>query len=118
MAESETPLGQRAPARSDVASLVGYHSPQVDVDVRLNTNEAAEPPPPGFMSDLRQALAGIDLNRYPDRGADRLRAAPASSAWRRSNLDKAQSTRTCTSVLGTTTPCQARKKIQMLLGVT
>jgi len=75
MAESETPLGQRAPARSDVASLVGYHSPQVDVDVRLNTNEAAEPPPPGFMSDLRQALAGIDLNRYPDRGADRLRAA-------------------------------------------
>ena len=75
MPESEIPSRQRARARSDVASLVGYHSPQVEVDVLLNTNEAAEPPPAEFMSDLRRALDGVDLNRYPDRGAVRLRAA-------------------------------------------
>ena len=28
--------------------MEGYHSPQVDVAVRLNTNEAPEPPPAGF----------------------------------------------------------------------
>jgi hypothetical protein len=35
MAESETPLGQRAPARSDVASLASLPLSPVDVDVRL-----------------------------------------------------------------------------------
>ena len=75
MPEPEIPSGRTARARSDVASLVGYHSPQVEVEVRLNTNEAAEPPPAEFMSDLRRALAGVDLNRYPDRGALRLRTA-------------------------------------------
>ena len=31
--------------RDDVALMAGYHSPQVDVAVRLNTNESPEPPP-------------------------------------------------------------------------
>ena len=31
--------------RDDVALMEGYHSPQVDVAVRLNTNESPEPPP-------------------------------------------------------------------------
>lgn len=75
MSEPGIPSRQRARARSDVASLVGYHSPQVEVEVRLNTNEAAEPPPAEFMSDLRRALADVDLNRYPDRGVLRLRTA-------------------------------------------
>ena len=38
----------RPPVRDDLAELAGYHSPQVDVEVRLNTNEAPEPPPSGF----------------------------------------------------------------------
>ena len=55
----------------------GYHSPQLDVEVRLNTNESPEPPPAAFTAALRDALAGIDWHRYPDRQATRLRAAIA-----------------------------------------
>ena len=35
----------RPAVRDDVALIPGYHSPQLDVAVRLNTNEAPEPPP-------------------------------------------------------------------------
>ncbi|MBP67755.1 MAG: histidinol-phosphate transaminase [Acidimicrobiaceae bacterium] len=73
MGKLEKQTEHRARARSDVASLVRYHSPQVDIDVRLNTNEAAEPPPVAFMSDLQRALDRVDLNRYPDREARELR---------------------------------------------
>jgi histidinol-phosphate aminotransferase len=59
------------------ALWTGYHSPQVDAAVRLNTNEAPEPPPPEFVAALTAAIGGIDLNRYPDRRATRLRAAIA-----------------------------------------
>ena len=34
--------------RDDLRELSGYHSPQLDVEVRLNTNEAPAPPPAGF----------------------------------------------------------------------
>ena len=40
--------GLPAPRR-DVALMAGYHSPQLAVEVRLNTNEAPEPPPAGFL---------------------------------------------------------------------
>jgi len=59
------------------APWTGYHSPQVEAAVRLNTNEAPEPPPPEFVAALAAAIPGIDLNRYPDRRARRLRAALA-----------------------------------------
>ncbi|MGH9129418.1 MAG: histidinol-phosphate transaminase [Acidimicrobiales bacterium] len=55
----------------------GYHSPQVDVEVRLNTNEAPLPPPAGWLEALRDGLADLSLNRYPDRGAHELRQALA-----------------------------------------
>ena len=42
--------------RDDVSLMEGYHSPQVDVKVRLNTNEAPEPPPEAFTERLRQWL--------------------------------------------------------------
>ena len=61
--------------RDDVALMEGYHSPQLDVAVRLNTNEAPDPPPRAFLDALADAAAGIDWNRYPDRSARRLRAA-------------------------------------------
>jgi histidinol-phosphate aminotransferase len=54
--------------------MEGYHSPQVEVDVRLNTNEAPEPPPPGFTAAIEARLRQIDWHRYPDRGATALRA--------------------------------------------
>lgn len=53
----------------------GYHSPQVDVDVRLNTNESPYPPPRAFVHALATELAEVAFNRYPDREARELRAA-------------------------------------------
>ena len=61
--------------RDDLALHPGYHSPQVDVEVRLNTNEAPEPPPEGFREALADELAQIDWHRYPDRSALALREA-------------------------------------------
>ncbi|MEZ5177022.1 MAG: histidinol-phosphate transaminase [Acidimicrobiales bacterium] len=59
--------------RPDVALREGYHSPQVDVEVRLNTNESPLAPPPAFLRDLADAVADVAWNRYPDRGATELR---------------------------------------------
>jgi len=64
--------------RREVALQPGYHSPQVEVDVRLNTNEAPEPPPAAFIEALADELRSISLNRYPDRQASALRAALAA----------------------------------------
>jgi len=66
----------RRPApRDDLRELSGYHSPQVDVDVRLNTNESPFDPPPRFVERLQAALGDVAWNRYPDRSAAGLRAA-------------------------------------------
>ncbi len=61
--------------RDDLQGLEGYHSPQADVDVRLNTNESPYPPPPGFVERWLDAMRDVGWNRYPDRGATELRAA-------------------------------------------
>jgi len=68
---------KRPAVRDDLALHPGYHSPQVEVDVRLNTNEAPEPPPDGFREALADELARIDWHRYPDRSATALRDAIA-----------------------------------------
>ena len=63
---------------SDLAGLgEGYHSPQVAVDVRLNTNESPYPPPRAWVEALREQVAAIPFHRYPDREARALRAALA-----------------------------------------
>jgi histidinol-phosphate aminotransferase len=59
--------------RADIALMSGYHSPQVDVDVRLNTNESPYPPPESWTAALAGALDDIDWHRYPDREARELR---------------------------------------------
>jgi histidinol-phosphate aminotransferase len=64
--------------RDDVALMTGYHSPQVDVAVRLNTNESPTPPPDGWRRAYAEAVADIDWHRYPDRDATDLRAAIAA----------------------------------------
>ncbi|MCY4631053.1 MAG: histidinol-phosphate transaminase [bacterium] len=63
--------------RPEVAGMKGYHSPQVDVRVRLNTNESPEAPPEGFGAALAERLARIDWNRYPARSAGELRSGIA-----------------------------------------
>ena len=70
-------MGERPTARIQVASESGYHSPQLDVDVRLSTNESPFPPPPGFVEAVAEAARDVDWNRYPDRSAKRLRTALA-----------------------------------------
>lgn len=65
------------PLRDDLADLVDYHSPQVTVDVRLNTNESPYPPPAAWREAFVEELAAVSFNRYPDRRAAALRAAIA-----------------------------------------
>ena len=64
--------------RTDVALMEGYHSPQLDVEVRLNTNEAPGAPPDEWRDALAAAMAEIEWHRYPDRGATALRAGLAA----------------------------------------
>lgn len=64
----------RPSVRSDLALFEGYHSPQLDVSVRLNTNEAPTPPPAAFVDAIADHLGEIDWNRYPDRAATALRS--------------------------------------------
>jgi histidinol-phosphate aminotransferase len=61
--------------RDDLGALDGYHSPQLDASVRLNTNESPYPPPAAFVDRWLAALRDTPLNRYPDRDARDLRAA-------------------------------------------
>jgi histidinol-phosphate aminotransferase len=68
----------RLAPRDDVGLMEGYHSPQVSVAVRLNTNEAPEPPPEAFRTALAARVAAIDWHRYPDRSASGLRAKLAA----------------------------------------
>lgn len=63
--------------RPDLTFLSGYHSPQVDVPVRLNTNESPFQPPAGFVEELSGCLSDLAWNRYPDRSATALRTALA-----------------------------------------
>ncbi len=57
--------------------LEGYHSAQVDVRIRLNTNESPEPPPAAFRDAFAAELSRVDWHRYPDRSALELRTAIA-----------------------------------------
>jgi len=61
--------------RDDLAALEGYHSAQVTVDVRLNTNESPYPPPVAWREAFLEELATVPFNRYPDRQATALRTA-------------------------------------------
>jgi len=67
--------GDRVQPRDDLRALAGYHSPQVDVAVRLNTNESPYAPPPAFVARYVAALQDVAWHRYPDRTAGNLRAA-------------------------------------------
>jgi len=68
------------PLRPDLRGLSPYGAPQVDVPIRLNTNENPYPPPPALVADVAAsvAAAAAGLNRYPDREAEELRAALAA----------------------------------------
>ncbi|MBQ1020460.1 histidinol-phosphate transaminase [Micromonospora sp. D93] len=64
------------PIRADLRGLSPYGAPQLDVPVRLNTNENSHPVPEPVVEAIGKALAAElrELNRYPDRDAAALRA--------------------------------------------
>jgi histidinol-phosphate aminotransferase len=63
------------PLRGDLRGLSPYGAPQLDVAVRLNTNENPHPPSAGLVDAIGKAsaLAATEVNRYPDREAEALR---------------------------------------------
>ena len=71
------------PVRDDLRALEGYHSPQVDVEVRLNTNESPDPPPAALARRVRRrAVAASSGTATPTGRRPALRAAIAELARR------------------------------------
>jgi histidinol-phosphate aminotransferase len=64
------------PLRDDLRGRRPYGAPQLDVPVRLNTNENSYPVPDRVADAIGKAVGAElrDLNRYPDRDAVALRA--------------------------------------------
>src|SRR5207248_3967022 len=74
--------------RTGLRDVPPYRAPQIDVPVRLNTNECPYSLPDGFIEDAAGALRRISFNRYPDRDAASLRdgigryvGEPAERVW-------------------------------------
>lgn len=63
------------PLRDDLRGQSPYGAPQLDVPVRLNTNENPHPPSQALIDDVARSVqaAAADLHRYPDRDAVALR---------------------------------------------
>ena len=79
----EEPGVTRPRVRDDLQALEGYHSPQVSVAVRLNTNESPEPPPPAWRDALAAELSRAGLAPVPGpRRARELREAIGALARR------------------------------------
>lgn len=68
------------PIRDELRGRTPYGAPQLDVPVRLNTNENPFQPPRDFIEDLGTSIVEVAkrLNRYPDRDATALRTALAT----------------------------------------
>ncbi|MGH8883176.1 MAG: aminotransferase class I/II-fold pyridoxal phosphate-dependent enzyme, partial [Stackebrandtia sp.] len=62
--------------RPDLRGRTPYGAPQLNVTVRLNTNENSNALPDEVAASIEKALSGVvaDLNRYPDRDCRPLRA--------------------------------------------
>lgn len=76
------------PIREELRAEEPYGAPQIDVPVRLNTNENPYPPSAATCADIAAAVgaAALNLNRYPDREAMALREGLAAylsgdAAW-------------------------------------
>jgi len=63
------------PLRGDLRGKSPYGAPQLDVPVRLNTNENPHPPTQALIDDVVRSVgaASAGLHRYPDRDAVDLR---------------------------------------------
>ncbi len=77
-----------ADPRPGLRDIEVYDSPQLDVPVRLNTNECPHPLPEDFMTELAETIRELPLHRYPDGHMRRLLADlsassmhPADGVW-------------------------------------
>jgi histidinol-phosphate aminotransferase len=63
------------PLRDDLRGKSPYGAPQLDVPVRLNTNENPHPPSQALVDDVVRSMGAVaaELHRYPDRDAVALR---------------------------------------------
>ena len=63
------------PLRDNLRGKSAYGAPQLDVPVRLNTNENPYPPSRALIDDVAESVraAAAELHRYPDRDAVELR---------------------------------------------
>jgi histidinol-phosphate aminotransferase len=63
------------PLRDDLRGKSPYGAPQLDVPVRLNTNENPHPPSKALVDDVVRSVGAVaaELHRYPDRDAVALR---------------------------------------------
>jgi histidinol-phosphate aminotransferase len=63
------------PLREDLRGKSPYGAPQLDVAVRLNTNENPHPPTQALVDDVTASVRAVagNLHRYPDRDAVALR---------------------------------------------
>ena len=63
------------PLRDDLRGKSPYGAPQLEVPVRLNTNENPHPPSAALIDDVARSVreAAAELHRYPDRDAVALR---------------------------------------------
>lgn len=77
------------PLRENLRGKSAYGAPQLDVAVRLNTNENPHPPSRALIDDVAEAVgaAAAQLHRYPDRDAVELRRELAAYVTARTGID-------------------------------
>jgi histidinol-phosphate aminotransferase len=81
VSSSDTPFGiDDLPVRDELRGKSPYGAPQLDVPVRLNTNENPYPLPEPLVERIAERVreAARRLNRYPDRDAVELRSELAA----------------------------------------
>lgn len=76
------------PLREELRGEHAYGAPQLDVAVRLNTNENPYPPGEELIQDLLAEVTKVahELNRYPERDAMELRAELAAYVSRQTGV--------------------------------
>ena len=77
------------PLREELRGRNPYGAPQLDVPVRLNTNENPYPPPPELVAELVREveLVAPTLHRYPDRDVVALRTELAQYLSRATGVE-------------------------------
>jgi len=75
MSGQSEPTLDDLPLRDDLRGKSPYGAPQLDVPVRLNTNENPHPPSKALVDDVVRSVGAVaaELHRYPDRDAVALR---------------------------------------------